>query len=100
MSGPAEAGHRVHRYVVSACRADRWRRDMQRVGSRRIVLTMTTVIAAQILALSQGGGWTPNGSMPFERGEVAVAAVNDKIYVISGSSRGVEANAFNQEFDP
>jgi N-acetylneuraminic acid mutarotase len=50
--------------------------------------------------LSQGGGWTPKGSMPFERGEIAVAAVNDKIYVISGSSRGVEANAFTQEFDP
>ena len=45
-------------------------------------------------------GWTPKGSMPFERGEIAVAAVNDKVYVISGSSRGVEANAFNQEFDP
>ena len=50
--------------------------------------------------LSQGGGWTPKGSMPFERGEIAVATVNEKIYVISGSSRGVEANAFNQEFDP
>jgi N-acetylneuraminic acid mutarotase len=50
--------------------------------------------------LSQGGGWTPKGSMPFERGEIAVATVNDKIYAISGSSRGVEANAFNQEFDP
>ena len=52
-------------------------------------------------ALSQAGAiWTPNGSMPFERGEIAVAVVNDKVYVISGSSRGVEANAFNQEFDP
>lgn len=73
---------------------------MQRVRSRRIVVTMTAVVTAQILALSQGGGWTPRGSMPFERGEIAVAAVNDRIYVISGSSRGVEANAFNQEFDP
>ena len=38
--------------------------------------------------------------MPYERGELAIAAVNGKIYLISGSSRGVEASAFNQEFDP
>jgi N-acetylneuraminic acid mutarotase len=50
---------------------------------------------------AQGGGaWSLNGSMPFERSEIAVAAVNGKIYVISGQSRGVEANAFTQEFDP
>ena len=38
--------------------------------------------------------------MPFERAEIAVAVLNDKVYVISGQSRGVEANAFTQEFDP
>lgn len=60
-----------------------------------------TFVFVPIAVLSQvSGGWTPKESMPFERGEIAVAAVNDKIYVISGSSRGVEANAFNQEFDP
>ena len=45
-------------------------------------------------------GWSLNGSMPYERAEIAVAAVNGKIYVISGSSPGLQANAFNQEFDP
>ena len=59
-----------------------------------------TFASSPIGVLSQGGGWTPKGSMPFERGEIAVATVNNKVYVISGSSRGVEANSFNQEFDP
>ena len=59
------------------------------------------LIAAPIAALSQvGASWSPKGAMPYERSEIAVAALNGKIYVISGQSRGVEANAFNQEYDP
>lgn len=59
------------------------------------------LIAAPIAALSQvGASWSPNGSMPYERAEIAIAALNGKIYVISGNSRGVEANAFSQEYDP
>lgn len=59
------------------------------------------VICAPVAALSQtGANWSPKGAMPFERGEMASVALNGKIYVISGSSRGVEANAFNQEYDP
>jgi N-acetylneuraminic acid mutarotase len=74
---------------------------MQSNGFRLVVLTtIAFIVNTAIVARSQSSSWTPNGSMPFERGEVAVAAVNGKIYVISGSSRGVEANAFNQEFDP
>ena len=74
---------------------------MNSLPCRLLSLTVTVAICAPNAALSQAGGsWTPNGSMPFERGEIAVVAVNDKIYVISGSSRGVEANAFNQEVDP
>ena len=65
-----------------------------------VFTTIAFIAHTAIVARSQSSSWTPNGSMPFERGEIAVAAVNDKIYVISGSSRGVEANAFNQEFDP
>jgi N-acetylneuraminic acid mutarotase len=74
---------------------------MKSPSCRLLALTITVAICTPIAVLSQAGGsWTPHGSMPFERGEIAVAVVNDKIYVISGSSRGVEANAFNQEFDP
>ena len=74
---------------------------MQSNAFRLVVLTtIAFIVHTAIVARSQSSSWTPNGSMPFERGEIAVAAVNGKIYVISGSSRGVEANAFNQEFDP
>ena len=34
--------------------------------------------------------------IPYDRAEIAVAAMNGKIYVISGQSRGVDANEFNQ----
>lgn len=52
-------------------------------------------------AVSQGGaGWSLKGSMPYERSETAAVALNGKIYVIAGNSRGVEANAFMQEYDP
>lgn len=52
-------------------------------------------------ALAQGGAsWTPHGSLPYERGETTAAVLNGKIYLVGGSSRGVEANAFLQEYDP
>jgi len=38
--------------------------------------------------------------LPYERAEIAVATLNGKIYVISGQSRGVDENEFNQEYDP
>jgi N-acetylneuraminic acid mutarotase len=71
-------------------------------GLRRLAgVAAVVLISAPIAALSQGGAsWSPKGSMPYERAEIAVAAVNGKIYVISGQSPGVQANAFNQEYDP
>jgi hypothetical protein len=43
------------------------------------------LLSAPIAALSQvGAGWSPKGSMPYERAEMAIAAVNGKIYLISG----------------
>ena len=45
-------------------------------------------------------GWVQHGAMPFERSEIAATVLDGKIYVIAGSSRGVEANAFTQEYDP
>lgn len=57
--------------------------------------------AVPILALAQSGvGWSPKGSIPYDRAEIAVATVNGKIYVMSGQSRGVDANRFTQEYDP
>ena len=58
-------------------------------------------IALPVALLGQGGGgWAVSGAMPFERGEMTIATANGKVYLISGSSRGVEANAFTQEYDP
>lgn len=44
--------------------------------------------------------WALHGSMPFERSEATAAVVNDKVYLISGNSRGNEANSLLQEYDP
>ena len=64
-------------------------------------LVCAVLISSPIAAISQlGASWSPNGSMPYERAEMAIAVVNGKLYLISGGSRGVEANAFNQEYDP
>ena len=63
-------------------------------------VTIAALACLSIDAQSQNAGWSLHGAMPFERAEIAVAAVNGKVYVISGQSRGVEANAFTQEFDP
>lgn len=60
-----------------------------------------SLAAASIAALAQAApNWSPKGSLPYERAEIAVATVNGKIYVISGQSRGVDANRFTQEYDP
>jgi N-acetylneuraminic acid mutarotase len=55
---------------------------------------------AALGAHAQGGPWTVRATLPYERAEIAVAALNGKIYVISGQSRGVDANRFTQEYDP
>jgi N-acetylneuraminic acid mutarotase len=76
---------------------------MERIrGSRRLVGVASIVLVAVPVATfgQAGASWSPNGSMPYERAEMAIAAANGKIYLISGGSRGVEANAFNQEYDP
>jgi N-acetylneuraminic acid mutarotase len=65
------------------------------------LLGAVAIVVLPATLLGQGGaGWSAKGAMPFERGEMTVAAANGKVYLISGSSRGVEANAFNQEYDP
>src|SRR5258705_6424389 len=56
---------------------------------------------ASIAVFAQGGGpWVVKGMIPYDRAEIAVATMNGKIYVISGQSRGVDANEFTQEYDP
>ena len=72
--------------------------------SRRLLLggaLSLAVGAASVALVAQGGGpWIVKGMIPYDRAEIAVATMNGKVYVISGQSRGVDANEFNQEYDP
>jgi len=66
-----------------------------------VMKAVAVLLFVPIAALAQGvASWSLKGSMPYERAEIAVAAVNGKIYVISGSSSGLQANALNQQYDP
>ena len=72
--------------------------------SRRLlpggVLSLGVVFASVALFAQGGSPWTVTGMLPYDRAEIAMATVNGKIYVISGQSRGVDANEFTQEYDP
>ena len=61
---------------------------------------LLAISLASVPALAQTGPWTARGMIPYDRAEIAVAEVGGKIYVISGQSRGVDANMFTQEYDP
>lgn len=64
------------------------------------VLAAVAVAAFGVSPRAQGGPWTNKGQIPYDRAEIALAEVGGKIYVISGQSRGVDANMFTQEYDP
>ncbi len=73
------------------------------VSCVRRILVAAICVAALIVpgrVLAQGATWTVKTQIPYDRAEIAVAALNGKIYVISGQSRGVDANEFTQEYDP
>jgi len=73
------------------------------VSGRRLVVALMVLLAAcaaSVAVVAQGGPWVVKGMIPYDRAEIAMATVNGKVYVISGQSRGVDANAFTQEYDP
>jgi hypothetical protein len=47
-----------------------------------------------------GTPWTPKAPMPTARSGLAVAAANDKIYAIGGTSDGATPLTTNEEYDP
>lgn len=73
---------------------------MEQIRWLRLVTGAMLIVVPVTLAGQAGAGWSVSGAMPYERGEMTIAQANGKVYLISGSSRGVEANAFTQEFDP
>jgi len=59
--------------IVDVIEPVRWPRRLASVAA-------VVLIAAPIAALSQvGASWSPKGPMPYERAEIAIAAVNGKI---------------------
>src|SRR6185503_3581344 len=74
--------------------------SMNVVRRRALALALSFSIAAIAVHAQGTGAWTVKGMIPYDRAEIAVAAMNGKIYVISGQSRGVDANQFSQEYVP
>lgn len=71
--------------------------------SRRAARAAAVLLALACVSVApqaQTGPWTAKGQIPYDRAEIAVTELAGKIYVISGQSRGVDANAFTQEYDP
>src|SRR2546422_1807318 len=74
---------------------------------RRFVILVVLMIMACLmttgLARPQSAGqgkWSEKARLPEPRGEVAVAAVNGKIYVLGGSARGRDDQTLVEEYDP
>jgi N-acetylneuraminic acid mutarotase len=68
-------------------------------------LTHSLAFGAALLALTgnaqaQTAQWQAESPLPFERSEATAAAVGGRVYVISGNSRGNQANMFVHELEP
>src|SRR5687767_11506940 len=66
------------------------------LGGAALVFATALSGAAQ----AQTAQWQPESPLPFERSEAAAAAVGGRVYVISGNSRGNQANSFVHELEP
>src|SRR5438094_460693 len=59
------------------------------------------LLAVLFFLQSPGSGkWSEKARLPEPRGELGVATVNGKIYVLGGSALGVDAQTLNEEYDP
>src|SRR5215831_14606055 len=74
---------------------------MRRVAifSAVVVTCLLMVHVARPQSAGQGK-WSEKARLPEPRGEVAVATVNGKIYVLGGSARGRDDQPLNEEYDP
>ena len=73
---------------------------------RFVILVVLMIIACLMtagLARPQSAGqgkWSEKARLPEPRGEVAVALLNGKIYVLGGSARGRDDQQLVEEYDP
>jgi N-acetylneuraminic acid mutarotase len=78
-------------------------RSLKRIGLLAVAL-MAGVAAFTFNSPSRAadaeGIWTRKAPMPMARTEVAVAAVDDKLYVIGGSTADIDGLTIVQEYDP
>lgn len=57
-----------------------------------VLMLVLLSIVPTVLAEEKGGEWVKKSDLPAERSGATAAVVNEKIYVIGGSSNSVEAN--------
>src|SRR5438034_7385376 len=68
-----------------------------------VVLMIIACLMTAVLARPQSAGqgkWSEKARLPGPRGEVAVALLNGKIYVLGGSARGRDDQQLVEEYDP
>jgi N-acetylneuraminic acid mutarotase len=75
---------------------------MMRSALLRIVggVTLGLGCLAGSVAVAQTAQWVKETDLPFERSEATAAAVGGRVYVISGNSRGNQANSLVHELEP
>jgi hypothetical protein len=55
---------------------------------------------SQVEPNKSNGAWSRNTSIPTQRFEVGVTALNGKIYILGGEAFGKPASGLNQQYDP
>ena len=71
-------------------------------GTGTACLLLSSVLSAQsqIQSNNSNGTWSKKASIPTQRFEAGVIALNGKIYVLGGEAFGKPASGLNQEYDP
>lgn len=65
-----------------------------------LILAALVVGGPQSQSTGSQGTWSTRTPLPTARGDVGVALVNGKIYVLGGGAMGQTATQLNQEYDP
>lgn len=77
-------------------------RSLKKIGliAAALIAGVTSTFNASSRAADVGGTWAHRAPMPLARTEVAVAAVDGKLYVIGGSTADIDGLTLVQEYDP
>ena len=78
-------------------------RSLNKIGFVAVTALVSCIAAVTLSTRSHAadaGTWTQKAPMPLARTEVAVAAVDGKLYVIGGSTADIDGLTLVQEYDP